>query len=365
MGRRSSRRGQICLIGAFPPPLNGASSVNDRVRRDLQARAARLVTIDLADRTKRGWSAHLIRTWRVLIGLVRLCVTTAPRSHTSMYIGLSGGSGQLYDIAFAALGRALAHRLVLHHHSYRYLNRRSQLTALLLSAAGRKAIHVVLCDDMSNMIRRSYRQEGHRRVVSNAALIDPDSTQSIDRHALRTIGFLSNITVDKGINEFLEVVERLGQSGCAIKAIVAGPITESDLRNRLLKRMKELSVTYVGPQYGSERANLYNSIDLLLFPSKYAHEADPLTVHEALAAGVPVVATRRGCLGYLSSHNPALVTIEESDFVSQSCKLIEHWITSPHDFLCAVRDGLRSFQRVRDEHWTAYQGLLDVLMIDA
>ena len=54
---------------------------------------------------------------------------------------------------------------------------------------------------------------------------------------------------------------------------------------------------HVGPLYGGDKQRFFQRTDLLLFPTRYQNEAEPVTLHEALQAGATVVAASRGCIG--------------------------------------------------------------------
>src|SRR5262249_17798066 len=59
-------------------------------------------------------------------------------------------------------------------------------------------------------------------------------------------------------------------------------------------------------------------------PTRYVSEAQPLVILEALSAGIPVIATTRGCIcDLLSSGGTALP--EGADFVPAAVRLIADW----------------------------------------
>ncbi len=39
--------------------------------------------------------------------------------------------------------------------------------------------------------------------------------------------------------------------------------------------------SYLGPIYGDAKTAFYGNLDVLLFPSNYVNEAEPLVIHEA------------------------------------------------------------------------------------
>src|SRR5680860_532784 len=82
----------------------------------------------------------------------------------------------------------------------------------------------------------------------------------------------------------------------------------SDVYKRQLQALKELhSLDYVGPQYGADKKTFFDSIDALIFPTRYANEAEPLTIHEAATHGLSVIAYGRGSIPEIVGSDCGLV----------------------------------------------------------
>ncbi len=103
-----------------------------------------------------------------------------------------------------------------------------------------------------------------------------------------TIGMLSRHDPVKGIDLAIRVVERLGPR---YRLIVIG---DGDEREALETLVVDLGVgdrVELRP-YSEDARNFYPNFDVYLLPSRL--EAFPVTIQEALQAGVPVVATEVG-----------------------------------------------------------------------
>ncbi|HAT1613334.1 TPA: glycosyltransferase family 4 protein, partial [Raoultella planticola] len=99
-------------------------------------------------------------------------------------------------------------------------------------------------------------KEQQFRVLSNCAFIEEQSFEyeTVQEESLIKIGYLSNVTVTKGIDVFLEICERLINSGLNIQAIIAGPYNDKDsevLVSSFCKKNKK--ATYIGPIYGQQK----------------------------------------------------------------------------------------------------------------
>jgi len=332
---------RICLIGALPPPVYGVSQVNAEMQKLLTQAQVNLSIIDLApDSLERNWQVRLARFRKIIAGLYSLMGILRQSQKLdqklSIYIGLSGGFGQLYEALFIALARLFQVQIFLHHHSYAYLNRKFLPTQLLTRLAGIDSIHIVLCKNMERELVHLYKSVSHTFILSNIVFIRSNISSPVDlkpKVALKIIGFLSNIAPEKGIMEFLDVVEQLEKNGVEYKALIAGPFQDREIEAQVIARLSQLSHTeYVGAKYGDDKTTFFQAIDLLLFPTKYANEAEPLTIYEAMSFGVPTIAFGRGCIDCAIDSSTGLVIDRSEDFATKAVNQIEFWQDSPQLF---------------------------------
>ncbi len=362
MMSHSANTAKIFLIGPFPPPTHGMAFVNAMMRRHIISLGAEPTILDTSPKLlNRRLSARLIRIPKVALCLIRLlCYSLTGLSN--IYISISGGYGQLYEILFIMLGRLSRSKIYLHHHSYAYLTRLKRIAQLLTLIAGRKAYHITLCNEMADRLKCLYNCAERVIVLSNAVLISNDIFDAkIPRYSLKQIGFLGNISDAKGIFEFLNVVRYLSekQSGPVIHGQIAGPFEDAQVESKVLLALKALpNVSYVGPKYGSEKADFFRSIDALLFPSKYANEAEPLTIHEAMATGLPVIAWQRGCIKDIISSKSGFVVNQQDDFVKSAVERILLWASSPSEYRRVSASAYNHFINLRKIYQEKLKNLL-------
>jgi glycosyltransferase involved in cell wall biosynthesis len=114
---------------------------------------------------------------------------------------------------------------------------------------------------------------------------------------------LGRVATRKGIDDVVKVAWTLRERGVDVRVrVVGGPGQWSDY-TRLLEELPAENAEYVGPVDPSRIPDELARSDLLLQASKY--EPFGLTVGEALAAGVPVVATSE--VGAIEEVNRAVV----------------------------------------------------------
>jgi glycosyltransferase involved in cell wall biosynthesis len=305
----------LLIVGPVPPPVNGFSFATQTMLDACRAKA----DVRLLD-TSRGAGA-------VLAAFVATAAWFIRRRPQAMYVAVSGGPRQLIDLVASLIIRGLATlvgmrlRVCAHHHSFRYLNEKSRLTGLLVRALGARALHVVLCERMANLLVERYSVD-HVRVLSNAILVaeqgrPPDDSVHRDRLVL---GHLSNLSEEKGVFAFLDLCARLRNRGLPVHGIVAGPVPEP-LKVRFEEAAEAAGAQHVGALYGEAKARFFSSLDAFVFPTRYRNEAEPLVIWEAFSAGLPVLSFDVGCI---------------SEIVAQGCGTV----VSP-----AKRDPLADFER--------------------
>lgn len=303
---------KVFFVGPLPPPVHGFAVINDCMLGELQVGNSPVYVFDLSPRTLFSpmweWLKFIVQAVRPTGGFIK-----------TLYLPISGGIRQLIDLSFAVPAKLLGFRLFVHHHSYAYLNSKpwfSSLTFWLL----KDATHIVLCADMGRRLCAQYGISPKRlRVLSNAGFLKTEASDPIDTlisHDGCTLGFLSNITLEKGIFKFFDALEALSSRKIPFNALVAGPVDpniKSDFEARLSNTP---GVRHVGSVYGESKKQFYRQIDVLLFPTLYANEAEPVSILEAMSYSVPVIALQRGCILGMVPKEAGTVVENPNDFNS-------------------------------------------------
>lgn len=101
----------------------------------------------------------------------------------------------------------------------------------------------------------------------------------------------------KGVLDILESAARL-PADCPVSFQLVGPEREPGIKDEVARRITERDlqekVTIFGPVFGERKLELFRDATLLLLPSYI--ENFPVSIIEAAAAGLPVVATRVGAI---------------------------------------------------------------------
>jgi glycosyltransferase involved in cell wall biosynthesis len=278
----------------------------------------------------RSFTTRLRRMARVLRSLSAFACR--PRRNSFVYMSSSAGYAVLYEVLFCVLARLRGSQVVVHHHSYRYLNNWFWPMMLLRKIAGSSAYHVLLSEGMAAKFQSQY---GATKClcISNSAFIAIDPLPKVSRRSSAVvIGLLSNLTEDKGVNEFFELAAKARALSKEWHFRLAGPFPTT-ARAEFYRdvAVQAGNIDIVGPLYGEEKDQFYQCLDVFVFPSKLS-EAEPLVVLEALQHSVPVIAWGRGTIPEILE-GCGVVIPPEASFPESAYRQIIAWESDPTRFL--------------------------------
>ena len=355
---------RIVMIGPFPPPVHGMASVNAAVREQLQAVGGEPFVIDLsASSLDRSLVARLDRLPRVVRGLHRLARVGGLRG-SALYMSVSGGLGQVYELLYLLVARRRGMRIFLHHHSFAYLDIPNRLTKSLVKVAGPNAVHIVQSLGLAKRLQLSYRAP-HVIPVSNAVFFLPvgGAKRTHTRKILKVLGFLSNISQEKGVFDYLDLMAEIQARGLPLRGKLAGPFMDARMERLVRERLCNLYfVDYVGPKFGQEKDAFYDGIDAFVFPTRYVNETEGLVVHESMMCGLPVIAYGRGAIPEIVGQNCGLVVPTNEPFVPAALEQIESWLSDTSSFQTASSAAADQFKRTRESSTLRWEKLLHAIL---
>jgi glycosyltransferase involved in cell wall biosynthesis len=151
----------------------------------------------------------------------------------------------------------------------------------------------------SHYLAERYAANGISRewmvVLQNGVDIDRFRPVRKANHVL-TLGFIGYLGKHKGVDILLRAL-RLVKDGANVRLLIVGDGVASEyLKALCLELHLEASITFYGRVENHRMHTVYEKIDVLMVPSVWP-ENSPVTIAEAMASGIPVIASTIGGIG--------------------------------------------------------------------
>jgi glycosyltransferase involved in cell wall biosynthesis len=268
----------------------------------------------------------------------------------------------------AAVARRHGCRTVLHMHGARfdeYFAAAPRLEQRLVRAALQSADRVIALSRSWQEKLLGIAPDARVSVIENA-VERRGATHQSERGTCRFLT-LARMDAWKGIDDILDACAILKRHGISFELVLAGPAgTAGDaarIAAKIAQRNLETLVRYVGPALGEAKAKLFATSDVYVQPSH--HEGLPISVLEAFASRLPVIATRVGAVPEVVEHevqglltppkNPAALAAAMSSLAIDPPRRIA--MGNEGYQLAATRFSLSRF---RDDLLELYDGLIRV-----
>ncbi|CAN5646614.1 hypothetical protein BH11MYX1_BH11MYX1_35100 [soil metagenome] len=296
-------RPRILCVMQLPPPLHGVTAINAQIAASpVIAEQFELEVLPLQ------FSKTIAELGRISLGkllraggvLAKLAWVLARRRPAAVYLTIAPQLPALYrDVALLALVRVAGVPRIVHFQA-----RPTPEVLPLLRHALRGATVIllspVLRSDLGDAIedaRVTYVANG----IADLACIERSP------HPVPRVLFVSNLLVEKGPLVLVEALSLLEARGIAFEVTFAGApsraITETVMRQALAPFGPR--ARYLGRVVPEEVPALYRDHDVFVYPT--TSDAMPLTILEAMRAGLPIVASDVGTIGELLADTGVVV----------------------------------------------------------
>lgn len=295
---------KLLVLAQTPPPLHGQSAMVRTLVDGLPARGIALHHVNLSlsrDQADIG-------RWRpgkffAVLGASLRAIGARFRHgcDTLYYIPAPAKRGALYrDWFVMLLCRPFFPRLVLHWHAtglsgwlaVRATTAERVITRWLL---GRADLAIVLA---SSLTADATALGAKKIAVVPNGIADPGEPAprpSVSGRSFQVF-FLGQCSAEKGLfaaaNAVLEANRAAGSPTFSFVAAGAFPDRDTDQRFRGLCAAHPAELRYAGLVQGADKTQLLRASDCLCLPTRYPAEGQPLVLLEAMAADLPIVATR-------------------------------------------------------------------------
>ena len=289
----------LVVEGSYPYVTGGVSEWTQQLVEGLPDVSFSIVSLGAAGRPRYDLPANVA-------DLVDLEVdpdtgaTSGELPDAAVYHALATGSA---GVVAAAAARARGSKFILSEHGIAWLEARlgivgckgslkGSVTPATVEAQARRAYAeadaiTAVCGWSAHM-QHSLGGRGSR-VIQNAV---PAAKLTRTGGAEPLVGFVGRVVEVKDVLGFLEACRLVADELPSARFVVAGPVDQDPAyAERCHRRADELSleVTFTG---STDPRSWYERLDALVLTSR--SEAQPLVALEAMAAGIPVVATAVG-----------------------------------------------------------------------
>ena len=289
-------RYRVVMSGPLPPAIGGMASVIGALSQSALAKETDLVLFDTGKKTAanrtllQGVQARLrlIREWSALL---------AGQTGTIAHIHTCSGFTYFLDGILAAVARRHGCRVVLHVHGGLFDAFLDGLNPVMLRTAQRIArradLLIALSEDWKGRLTQRLPDSRIAVVQNGVAALGCEPEPGTHEHP--TFVFLGNLSRLKGVDVLLDAMD-LAKSDWHVQ--LAGSEAEPGfadwLRAEIDRRRLGSRVSLLGPVVGAAKQQLLAHADAFVLPS--LAEGLPMSVLEAMAASLPVVATNVGAL---------------------------------------------------------------------
>ncbi len=292
--------GTVVMAGPMPPAIGGMTSVLCDLANSKLRDSVELKLFDTGKQTPSGRSLFtavkarwtLWRQWWALLGQARPAI---------VHIHTCSGLTYFLDGALLMLARLRGAAVVLHVHGGRFDRFLDELGsgALVARWLARRAARIVVLSPVWRERLEPLLKGARLAVVENGVPV-PDSVAARASGPPFVAVFLGTLSEQKGVRDLIRAAAEVRSSfkGGSIKVCLVGPEGDSqfvaDMRHLVRELDLQDGVEFAGPAYGDDKNKWLARAHMFVLPSHI--EAFPISILEAMAAGVPVIATRVGAI---------------------------------------------------------------------
>lgn len=299
---------RLLAVGPVPPPVNGLSKAFSFIIQGLPAAGWAIRVIDTADReVPRAASSFSLARLRVIFRVLVAALLAVPITDL-VYVTIAQSRwGFAKDMVLIHWAVLFGRPVVVHMHGgnfggfYAGLSRAERF--LVRATVDRLAGIIVLTTGLKADFSMTRDWERRTIPIGNTCDVPLGTVRRARSGELRLL-FLSSLLVSKGYREAILAVGDIARRRpqFRLRLDVAGGFLpdrdfrdedaqQDDLREMLGSLPGTVAATYHGVVGGAAKESLLSNADILLLPTGYINEGQPIAVIEALTAGMPVIAS--------------------------------------------------------------------------
>lgn len=302
-----NKKKNLLFIGPFPPPIHGESMAMDLIYNSEELH--QLFNVKKINTNRRNIENQgRFSISKLIMDVFIMCyawVLTLVLKSPTIYISISQSKlGLLRDCIIIYIASLLRAKVITHLHGNNLSNIIGDLNKFqrkFVECSLRKIeIGIVLGESLAFNYRGLVKKVG---VVSNGVatnFITSEDLKGKSKSKDIRVLYLSNLISSKGYVQLIEAISDLIQEDYHIKLNLVGGIHDKktflDVKKKIQMNNLEDSIVYHGIKAGEEKKKYFLNADMMVLPTNYKIEGQPISIIEGMAAGLCIISTNRGAI---------------------------------------------------------------------
>lgn len=303
-------KNNVLALVQLPPPVHGASIVNEMVVNSEQLEAEydfTVLELRFVNKFDEFGSKKIRKLVKVFIILFELVHEIIKQKPNFVYFNLSPVGSSFYrDVLFVSIIKLLRTPIIFHLHGkgiYKYSKNKVKKIIYNFCFKNTKVIHLSrsLYYDIEEFVSRENCYFLPNAVEQPNRISQRFKDRKISKNESLEILYLANMDPRKGIIHLIDAIIPLILERGNIHLTIAGSYTrflDEQYLHNYIDTIAGVSlqdkITICGAVYGEEKHAIFSRSDMFVYPT--CHDAFPLVVLEALSYGLPVVSTYEGAI---------------------------------------------------------------------
>lgn len=335
---------RMLLVGPLPPPLHGESLA--------------LSSVVNSDKIKKDYDVEVVNTNRKIVNnagkfafkkiikdvyiMFKIKMLTSLGKVDIFYISISQTKlGLIRDLILIKIASKKSKFIVTHLHGNNLgatIDNTPKLFQNLQSESLSKVdVGIVLGESLIDNYRNMVKKV---KVIANGIeksfITDEEFKKALalrdNRDSLQIL-YLSNLIEDKGYHLLIQAaMNLLLNKGYNFNVVLAGDIYNQAQFDKIMEQVKDKGLSdkiqFYGVVTGEKKKNLLLNSDIMILPTNYKIEGQPLSIVEGMAAGLPIISTNRGSIPDLVKENGILLDFADIESIETA---IENLILNKAD----------------------------------
>lgn len=319
----------ILLVGPFPPPQGGVATINELIYKECNEQPYHIIRQNFAEHKNKFQIRSvigLLNLFSQILQIAKYFLNVLCYRNCIIHVAVSSYFGFYKSSIFILIGTLFKKKIILHLHggaftsfytsSHRIIqkyirfvfNKSNQI--IVLANYWKKIIiqMIQIAPNKIAMLNNCYGSEFNQLPHSFQELENENVKESVIK-----ILYVGALTQKKGVLDLIAISAELQKGFNQFILYIAGGEKEVGIRERINQKIQDYHVSdkirLLGEISGRQKLDYFLKSQIFILPSYV--ENFPISILEAMRAGMPVVTTPVGAI-------PEIVEDEENGFLIQA-----------------------------------------------